>query len=102
MSLLSGRILEDAVVVLDDIERKDHNLRLEAIFGVVSRLTEIRKVAKNRVRVLVPLWEFNHYAFWRQNQASPPSGSQTGEFTGFSRRRAHTRSGRFRNRSENW
>jgi hypothetical protein len=43
LTVLNSRVLNDAIVVLDDIERKDENLPLGAIFGVVSRLTEIRK-----------------------------------------------------------
>ncbi|HEV3209145.1 MAG TPA: P-loop NTPase fold protein [Chthoniobacterales bacterium] len=42
LSLLASRVLKDAIVVLDDIERKDQNLRIGTIFGAVSRLTEIR------------------------------------------------------------
>jgi hypothetical protein len=43
LSLLTSRVLKGAIVVLDDIERKDKNLPLGSILGVVSRLTEIRK-----------------------------------------------------------
>jgi hypothetical protein len=39
---LANRIVKDAVVVLDDIERRDALLGLGAIFGAISRLTEVR------------------------------------------------------------
>lgn len=39
---LTNWVIKDAVVVLDDIERKGESLSLSAIFGAVSRLTEIR------------------------------------------------------------
>ena len=39
---LANRIVKDAVVVLDDIERRDALLSLGAVFGAISRLTEVR------------------------------------------------------------
>jgi len=39
---LANRVIKGAVVVLDDIERKGESLSLNAIFGAISRLTEIR------------------------------------------------------------
>jgi hypothetical protein len=39
---LANRIVKDAVVVLDDVERRDTLLSLGAIFGAISRLTEVR------------------------------------------------------------
>lgn len=39
----ANRVIKGAVVVLDDIERKGESLSLGAIFGTISRLTEIRE-----------------------------------------------------------
>src|SRR5271166_3254616 len=43
LNLFASRVLKSAIVVLDDIERKAPTLQLSAIFGAVSRLTEIRE-----------------------------------------------------------
>jgi hypothetical protein len=43
LTFLASRVLKGSLVVLDDLERKDPHLHLGAIFGVVSRLTEIRE-----------------------------------------------------------
>jgi hypothetical protein len=40
---LANRVLKGAIVVLDDIERRDQGLSLSAVFGVISRLTELRE-----------------------------------------------------------
>lgn len=42
INLVHGHLLKGAIVVFDDIERKDSRLELGAVFGVISRLTEIR------------------------------------------------------------
>jgi hypothetical protein len=40
---LASRVVKGAIVVLDDIERREQGLSLSTVFGAISRLTEVRE-----------------------------------------------------------